>query len=236
MADGTERPVEKCEPRIRVCRNGPYTVTGSVPVAKQEIVCDDEGTPVRWAKGEPYPLKETCTLCRCGHSADKPYCDGTHDKVHFDGTETAGKEEYLEHPDRTEGPELVLWDIEKVCAVARFCHRSTDAWNLTEHSDDPKCKQTAIEEARDCPSGRIIAVDRKTGAAYEPVFERSIGIVVGPQKDVLGPIWVRGAIPVECSDGTTYKVRNRVTLCRCGRSKNKPFCDGSHRDRSEPMP
>lgn len=44
-----------------------------------------------------------------------------------------------------------------------------------------------------------------------------------------GPLWVRGGIPVESSDGATYEVRNRVTLCRCGRSSNKPFCDGTHK-------
>ena len=30
------------------------------------------------------------------------------------------------------------------------------------------------------------------------------------------------------ADGTTYEVRNRVTLCRCGASQNKPFCDATH--------
>ena len=43
-----------------------------------------------------------------------------------------------------------------------------------------------------------------------------------------GPIWVRGGITVESADGREYEVRNRVTLCRCGQSSNKPFCDGSH--------
>ncbi|MEO5901562.1 MAG: CDGSH iron-sulfur domain-containing protein [Ilumatobacteraceae bacterium] len=43
-----------------------------------------------------------------------------------------------------------------------------------------------------------------------------------------GPIWVRGGIPISSSDGRAYEVRNRVTLCRCGASTNKPFCDASH--------
>jgi CDGSH-type Zn-finger protein len=47
-------------------------------------------------------------------------------------------------------------------------------------------------------------------------------------KQVSGPIWVRGGIPVLSADGTTYEIRNRLTLCRCGRSANKPFCDGAH--------
>ncbi|MCJ7713336.1 CDGSH iron-sulfur domain-containing protein, partial [Candidatus Bathyarchaeota archaeon] len=45
---------------------------------------------------------------------------------------------------------------------------------------------------------------------------------------VSGPIWVKGGVIVESSDGTSYEVRNRQTLCRCGKSENKPFCDGTH--------
>ena len=45
-----------------------------------------------------------------------------------------------------------------------------------------------------------------------------------------GPIYVRGGIPIASLDGTPYEVRNRVALCRCGASQNKPFCDGSHVD------
>jgi CDGSH-type Zn-finger protein len=45
-----------------------------------------------------------------------------------------------------------------------------------------------------------------------------------------GPLWVRGGVRVVAADGTSYEVRNRTTLCRCGHSRNKPFCDGSHED------
>ena len=60
--------------------------------------------------------------------------------------------------------------------------------------------------------------------SVEPAFEPSIGVI----RD--GPLWVRGGISVESADGFTYEIRNRVTLCRCGHSSNKPFCDGSHSD------
>jgi CDGSH-type Zn-finger protein len=52
--------------------------------------------------------------------------------------------------------------------------------------------------------------------------------VEDPAEGVSGPLWLRGGIPVFAADGFAYEVRNRVTLCRCGASKNKPFCDGSH--------
>jgi len=62
----------------------------------------------------------------------------------------------------------------------------------------------------------------------EPVLPVSIGVVEDPDQQCSGPLWLRGGIEVVSSDGFAYEVRNRVTLCRCGESKNKPFCDGTH--------
>jgi hypothetical protein len=74
-----------------------------------------------------------------------------------------------------------------------------------------------------CPSGRLAHAPAAGAEPVEPEFEPSIAIIAD------GPLWVRGGIVVESSDGTTYEVRNRVTLCRCGHSSNKPFCDGTHK-------
>ena len=68
----------------------------------------------------------------------------------------------------------------------------------------------------------------ETGKPIEPKFEPSLGLIEDTEKKVSGPIYVRGGIPVVSADGKTYEIRNRVTLCRCGRSDNKPFCNGSH--------
>ena len=57
---------------------------------------------------------------------------------------------------------------------------------------------------------------------------KTTGLIEDPSLGVSGPLWVRGGIPVTGADGGQYEVRKRVTLCRCGQSKNKPFCDGSH--------
>jgi len=89
---------------------------------------------------------------------------------------------------------------------------------------DPDAKQKAIEEACDCPSGRLVARE-KNGKAIEPAFKPSIGLVEDIQAGKMGPLWVRGGILIEAADGTPYEIRNRVTLCRCGK---KPFCDGRH--------
>jgi len=74
----------------------------------------------------------------------------------------------------------------------------------------------------------LVIIEKQTGKTIEPSFEKSIGFIEDQGIGVDGPIWVRGNIPVYSADGKLYEVRNRVTLCRCGKSTNKPFCDSSH--------
>lgn len=215
---------------VKVTENGPYQVSGAVPLSEQTIGVDSDGQSHGWKKSKAYPAQEKYALCRCGHSRNKPYCDGTHAKVKFDGTEVASHSPYLEQASALNGPALTLTDAEDLCASARFCHRAGGTWQLTRQSDNPASLQTAVEEACDCPSGRLVAWDKKDRRAFEPDLKPSIGLVQDAQAGKMGPIWVRGGIPVESADGAAYEVRNRVTLCRCGRSSNKPFCDGSHLD------
>jgi CDGSH-type Zn-finger protein len=214
--------------KITVTKNGPYIVTGSVPLIQEEICNDDEGYCRTWKKTKTYPVQEQYALCRCGKSMNKPFCDGTHAKINFNGTEAAGNEPYLRHPRIIRGPELELLDYENLCVHARFCMRAGGIWNLTEHSDSKEARNTAIEEACNCPSGRLVIKDQETGKAIEPALEKSIVIIEYPAKGEHGPLWVRGGIPVVSADGKPYTIRNRLTLCRCGKSGNKPFCDGSH--------
>ncbi|MBN1855784.1 MAG: CDGSH iron-sulfur domain-containing protein [Dehalococcoidia bacterium] len=217
----------KKQPRIRVSKDGPYVVTGGVPMAEQIILKNADGDAVEWCQGEEFETKQTYSLCRCGHSNNKPYCDGSHLKEHFDGTEVASKKPYMEQATTVEGPDLNLTDSEELCALALFCDRAGDISPLVEHSDDPEFKAIAIQEAKDCPSGRLV-VWNKDGTPIEPTLEPSIGVIEEPDIDIHGPLWVRGGIPIVSADGITYEVRNRVTLCRCGRSANMPFCDGTH--------
>jgi len=226
---GTRMGAEKETPsRICVSKNGPYRVFGSIPLRRLIIWTDAEGTPVEWRFDGEYILQRNCTLCRCGQSQNKPFCDGTHARIGFNGTETAGLSLSVDQTKRIDGPELRLMDAEDLCASARFCHRAAGIWNLVPQSDSPEARRIAIEEAADCPSGRLVVCDRKTGKVIEPELKPSLGLIEDPQMGVSGPIWVRGGIPVMSAEGITYDIRNRVTLCRCGKSSNKPFCDSSH--------
>ena len=78
--------------KIKVSKNGPYLISGNIPLQKQLIIADSEGTATEWQPSTKYAPQEKYALCRCGHSKNKPFCDGTHIKVGFDGTETAEQE------------------------------------------------------------------------------------------------------------------------------------------------
>jgi CDGSH-type Zn-finger protein len=214
--------------KITITENGPYLVEGDVPLASQHIVTNDEGESLEWREGDAFPHTAKYALCRCGSSTNKPFCDGSHRRVGFDGTETASREPFAAQAGRIDGPSMVLEDAEALCAGARFCDPHGKVWNLVERSNEPRAAKLVVHEAGSCPAGRLVARDRATGDALEPRLPQSLGLVQDTAQEVSGPIWVRGGIPVIGADGTSYEVRNRVALCRCGASRNKPFCDGSH--------
>jgi len=214
--------------RIKVTKNGPYLVTGGIPLLRMIIETDSYHEPYIWREVERYPQRDSYTLCRCGRTRNKPYCDGAHNTQQFNGTETAGYELYLKKAKEYLGPELKLTDKRELCVGAGFCIRDAGIWNLTVHSDRPGFKEIAIEEAANCPSGRLVVWD-KQGKLIEPEYDPSI-VVTEHEDGLPGPLWIRGEVEIESVDGIIYEKRNRVTLCNCGGSHNKPLCDGSHFD------
>jgi len=214
--------------KIVVSKNGPYIVTGNVPIQIQSITPNKDGFSWDWTPGKTFETKEAVLLCRCGQSKNKPYCDSSHEKARWDGREAASLKSYDAQAERIEGPGLDLQDEEVLCAFARFCDPAGKIWGLIDQTGDPKARALAIREASHCPSGRLVVSDKSTGKKIEPQLPPSIGIVEDPALQCSGPLWVRGGIPIESANGKAYEVRNRVTLCRCGASDNKPFCNGAH--------
>ena len=96
------------------------------------------------------------------------------------------------------------------------------------HTDDPEIRSMFLRQVHHCPAGRLVAFDKATGTTIEENLPVSIGLIEDPVEDCSGPIWLRGGISLTSADGYQYEVRNRITICRCGASRNKPFCDGSH--------
>jgi CDGSH-type Zn-finger protein len=220
---------DRSEIRIVVSRDGPYLVYGTVPLGIDAIATNEDGGMWEWRTVRELDAPATYALCRCGRSQSKPFCDGTHAKVHFDGTETATRATHDEQAEIQDGPALQLRDAQPLCAFARFCDSYGTIWARVEEGD-PRSAEIVRHEGEHCPSGRLVLVDRATAARLEPQFPPSIRLIEDPEKACSGPLFVRGGIHVESHDGTPYEMRNRVTLCRCGASENKPFCDGMHAD------
>lgn len=218
----------KSNVRVTVSENGPYMVTGGIPLAKQTIMTDAEGGSEAWQEGAAVAHRETYALCRCGASGNKPFCDGSHLKIGFAGAETASRDTYLDQAKVLDGQILQLTDAESLCAFGRFCDPNGNVWSQVAQTDDQGVRTMFIRQVNDCPSGRLVAWDKATGKPVEQALPVSIGLVEDPEQQCSGPLWLRGGIPVVAADGFEYEVRNRVTLCRCGESKNKPFCDGTH--------
>jgi CDGSH-type Zn-finger protein len=215
----------KSNPKIKIVKNGPYIVTGSVPLSEKSIEPDGKGYVYRDLRS--FPAKEEYLLCRCGKTKDSPFCDGAHEFSSFHGTEIASRAPYEKRAELYKGPDLDLMDDGR-CAYGRFCHtKDGNVWELIEKSDDAECREEAIKAACDCPTGRLVAVD-KSGMKIERDDEPSIDIAQDPEKNVSCGIFVKGRIPLESADGSVYEIQNRYALCRCGVSRNAPFCDASH--------
>ena len=121
----------------------------------------------------------------------------------------------------------MLGDAEDLCAFARFCDPEGKIWSVIERPGQ-EARKLAIREANHCPAGRLVVHDKKSGEEIAEKLPSSIGVVEDPALGCSGPLWVRGGIRIESENGTPYEARDRVTLCRCGASANKPFCNGSH--------
>ncbi len=212
---------------IVVTENGPYRVEGGLPLARETIVETEYGEPVEWERGEEFKARQTYELCRCGHSSRKPFCDSTHETVGFDGTETADRAPSATRRDAWEGDGVVLSDDFELCTHAGFCgDRFTKVWQMIDRTSDPEVRTRLMRMVDRCPSGRLEYSIPPNPEPVEMTYEPQISVTNdGPN---IGPYRVKGGVQVVSADGTPYEVRNRQTLCRCGRSENKPFCDGSH--------
>jgi CDGSH-type Zn-finger protein len=212
---------------IEVQPDGPYVVSGGVPLVRRRIVTSEHGESMTWETTAHLEARATVALCRCGGSASKPFCDGTHARNGFDGTETATSAGYDERSKTYVGTNVVVRDDRSICEHAGFCgNRLTNVWEMVGGSgtDDSVVRSQMMSMIEHCPSGALTY--RMTPDGTD--IEQDLPVEIGVTDD--GPYFVTGGLPVARADGQVFEARNRVTLCRCGASKNKPLCDGSHTD------
>ena len=209
--------------KITVTPQGPYVVSGQPALRRKRAVRTEQDEPVAWQSDALMDVGESYSLCRCGASANKPFCDGSHRTQEWDGTETAPIDTYDERAKDHPGDGIVMRDDRGVCEHAGFCStKLTNAWKMTQASGDTAVRAQLIAMIEHCPSGAITHRLSAAGPAVEPDLAVGIGVIDD------GPLFVTGRIGVTRADGAVFETRNRMTLCRCGASGNKPLCDGSH--------
>ena len=210
---------------ITVRPRGPYLVRGNIPLVRMNQVMTEYGEPIDWKMEGTFQSSETYRLCRSGRSKIKPFCDGTHTMVDFDGTETADTGPISSREKEFEGEKVLVKDDHSLCVHAGYCgNRLTNVWELVKQSGDTQVLSQIIQMVEMCPSGTLSYVPDGGTESAELHLPKEVAVISN------GPLWVRGGIRVVRRDGKPLETRNRVTLCRCGASANKPFCDGSHKD------
>ncbi len=222
---------------IRVKLGGPYLVEGGVPLVKKTQIVSEFGEPLNWKKDGDLEGGESYELCRCGHSKDKPYCDGTHNEIDFDGKEDAPENTFAERQRVDErGKGIVVKSDFTLCMNSGFCgNRNTNIKRMTPNTEEPAVRAEIMAMIDRCPSGTYSYSMTKEGEDIEADLPAQIAqtVEITSEGPIEGPLWVTGYIPVERADGKFFETRNRVTLCTCGESKKKPLCDGTHRKNQE---
>ncbi|MBP2706469.1 CDGSH iron-sulfur domain-containing protein [Microbispora sp. RL4-1S] len=215
--------------RIVVLRDGPYVVYGGVPLRRKRKIVSAEGNALTWETGEALETEDTYALCRCGHSGAKPFCDGTHAVIGFDGTETAGEQPYEELRHVHDGVGISAQRVGELCIHAAFCiGRTRPIAEMLADTGDSDVRSGVMGRIDHCPSGSYSYALERGGDTIEPDLPRAVS-VLEEEDGLASALWVTGRVPVLRADGRPLETRNRMTLCRCGHSGNKPLCDGTHR-------
>jgi CDGSH-type Zn-finger protein len=201
--------VEDKKISIEPIRNGPYLVLNL--------------NKFKNSKEKDIKVNPVMTLCRCGGSNIKPFCDGTHLKNNF-----SDKKEEDREPDKLDtynGEKLTIHDNRGVCSHRGYCtdnapkvfQMKVEPW-IYPDAQDPDDTTKVIKT---CPSGALsYTKDSKLSKDWDR--EPAITVFKDGSYDVVGDIKLFDP------DGNKPESKEHFTLCRCGHSKNKPFCDGQH--------
>ncbi|MEM7179684.1 MAG: CDGSH iron-sulfur domain-containing protein [Spirochaetota bacterium] len=161
-----------------------------------------------------------CYLCRCGESKNAPYCDGNHSKAGFKDT----------NPKKTQ-QEIKVWQGEKIktyfnpnaCMHVFYCKPMKEL-RAREGSDTSTATAEEIMKVVDsCPSGALTYELKQKISTTPNTYEYPIEIIEG------GEIRIKEEFFLTNFSLQERQPSDKATLCRCGLSKNKPYCDASHR-------
>lgn len=203
------------KPRIACLPNGPYYLLNDPAPRVIENMQKSNGEPCSTVTG--------VALCRCGGSSNKPFCDGTHGKTGFSDENSADAS--LDTRDTYVGKQITIHDNRSICAHAGFCtERLESVFKMGQEpwiDPDGASAQAIVETIEQCPSGALSYTIDETEHRDQ---DREPMVTV--TKD--GPYAVSGGIELLGQQFGAGASTEHYTLCRCGASNNKPFCDGSH--------
>lgn len=174
------------------------------------------------SRGEPLKTRPQMTLCRCGQSYNKPFCDGMHATSGF--TDEKSPERTPDGVYDYAGPEITVHYNRLLCAASERCWRGLPEafrygekpWIVPEGAETSR----VVEIVRRCPSGALRYTYRGHVGPHHQ-HHATIRIIEN------GPYEVRG-VALDTPEWNAGASHQHYALCRCGASKNKPFCDGSH--------
>ena len=197
------------KPIITPAKNGPYIVKGLENLQN--------------SKGEKLEAKSQFALCRCGGSSNKPFCDGTHATNDFSSEKLADGSK--DKRDNYVGNDVTIHDNRGICAHAGRCTNGLpNVFRLKEepwiHPNAEKADDV-VATIKQCPSG---ALSQSTGGVEHRDEDRDPAVMVSKN----GPYVVTGGPELAGEKWGEGASTEHFTLCRCGGSKNKPFCDGTH--------
>ncbi|MBP2029094.1 CDGSH-type Zn-finger protein/ferredoxin [Methanohalophilus levihalophilus] len=200
---------EENKPTIKVTKDGPY------------IVSNLEN--LRNSKGVFIETKPVIALCRCGGSTTKPFCSGAHTTNGFSGDKQ--EDRVPDQVDTYVGEKITIHDNRGVCSHMGHCtdnlpnvfRMKTEPW-IDPDGASPEEIEHVIKM---CPSGALSYT--KDGVLHKE-YPHEPEIFVGKNRSYN----VVGGIELEDPDGSKPETQDHYTLCRCGGSRNKPFCDGTH--------
>lgn len=117
--------------KITVRSKGPYLLRGGIPLVFKSQVMSEHGEPLPWEDEGSINTEETYRLCRCGQSQAKPFCDGTHTIVRFEGKESAETNAIADRAKTFRSPKIFIQEDHPICVHSGFCRDTvSDIWAM----------------------------------------------------------------------------------------------------------
>ena len=181
-------------------------------------------------KNEKYDTPRVISLCRCGNSKNKPFCDGTHAGIEFNNERL---EEKKRPPKEYAGPGITVYYDKYLCKhIGKCTHGFPEVFNadskpwINVEKLEKEDIEKLIEVIKKCPSGALSysLENQKRETSYNNVQKIKI--------ERNGSINIQGGIELIDDNNSSGLLdsKEHYSLCRCGASKHKPFCDGTHYD------